>query len=678
MLPFTGTIAWGLFSLSAVLASPQCVSNTPDGPLHITAHCMDPIYNTPIIARETDEITPVPHRRVAGYFNDTTAEFTIYLPLKDEWKGRFFQLVYPLQGPTAEDKTIAFGIASGAYTVRAATGGGYRGDAAVAKLSRQIAREFYGISNPAETNHIYGYIYGGSGGSMQTIGALENTVGVWDGGIALVQGVPMSIPNNFCIRALAGLVLGEKADLVADAVSPGGSGDPFSGLEDHESLVLEEVTALGLPLLGWEDFEGLAGNRTKHLEMFRTVVIANVKRADPGYVDDFWNKDGYLGKEDSKLGQFFRDRLVDFEATVVEVDRGMDGVPVRVKLSHLPEHTPNELEFTILSHVERQETRSDVGSFTGVINKEDQSVFIYSDNNATILASLEKNTPLRADNRWNLALHAWHRHQLPPIQGGYYGYNHLRKENGEPRYPQRDILLAPSMSRPAAGGGTHTGKITGKLMVIDNLADYDAFAWHADWYRTQVQSALGEKFQNNYRLYFNEHADHGMGPPAQDQEHRLVDITGHYDQLLRDLSAWVERDSQPPRGTRYTVENGQVKVAAKASQRAGIQPVVSLTVRGGNQTEIRVGEQLLFVLKAEVPPGTGSIVSVEWDPSGTGDFVRVDVGKPRPKLTARMRYAFEEPGTYFPVVRVTSHRDGDVDTSFARVMNLGRVRVVVH
>jgi hypothetical protein len=408
------------------------------------------------------------------------------------------------------------------------------------------------------------------------------------------------------------------------------------------------------------------------------VVIANVKRADPGYVDDFWNKDGYLGKEDSKLGQFFRDRVVDFEATVVEVDRGKDGVPVRIKLSHLPEHTPDELEFTILSHVERQQTRSDVGSFTGVINKEDQSVFIYSDNNATILASLERNTPLRADNRWNLAVHAWHRHQLPPMQGGYYGYNYLRKENGEPRYPQRDILLAPSMSRPAAGGGTHTGEITGKLMVIDNLADYDAFAWHADWYRAQVQNALGEKFQNNYRLYFNEHADHGMGPPAQDQEHRVVDITGHYDQLLRDLSAWVERDSQPPRVTRYTVENGQVKVAAKASQRAGIQPVVSLTVRGGNQTEIRMGEQLHFLLKAEVPAGTGSIVSVEWDPSGTGDFVRVDVGKPRPKLTARMRYAFEEPGTYFPVVRVSSHRDGDVDTSFARVMNLGRVRVVVH
>jgi hypothetical protein len=265
---------------------------------------MDPIYNAPIITSETDEIMPSPHRIVAGYFNGTTAEFNIYLPSRDAWKGRFFQLVYPLQGPTAEDKTIAFGIQSGAYTVRAATGGGYRGDAAVAKLSRGIAREFYGINSQAEPDHIYGYIYGSSGGSMQAIGALENTVGVWDGGIALVQGFPISIPNNFCIRALAGLVLGGKASLVADVVSPGGSGDPFSGLEDYERLVLEEVMALGLPLTGWEDFGGLAGNRTKFLEMFRTVVIQNVKRADPRYVDDFWKTDGYLGMQDSKLGQF--------------------------------------------------------------------------------------------------------------------------------------------------------------------------------------------------------------------------------------------------------------------------------------------------------------------------------------------------------------------------------------
>jgi hypothetical protein len=275
-----------------------------------------------------------------------------------------------------------------------------------------------------------------------------------------------------------------------------------------------------------------------------------------------------------------------------------------------------------------------------VINREDRSVFIYSDNNPTALANLERNAPLRANNRWNLAMHAWHRHQVPPVQDGYYGYDYLRKDNGEPRYPQRDILLAPSMSRPAAGGGTHTGKITGKLMVVDNLADYDAFAWHADWYRNQVQSALGATFQHNYRLYFNEHADHGMGPPAEDQKHRVVDITGHYNQLLQDLSAWVEKGFKPPRGTRYTVEDGQVDIPSTASQRAGIQPVVSLTIRGGNRSKASVGEKAVFSLKAEAPRGTGSIVSVEWDVNGTGDFVEVDVDRRSPKVATTMSHLF--------------------------------------
>ena len=37
----------------------------------------------------------------------------------------------------------------------------------------------------------------------------------------------------------------------------------------------------------------------------------------------------------------------------------------------------------------------------------------------------------------------------------------------------------------------------------------------------------------------------------------------------------------------------------------------------------------------------------------------------------------DKPGTYFPSVRVTAHRDGDVNASQRRLVNLGRVRVVV-
>jgi len=40
-------------------------------------------------------------------------------------------------------------------------------------------------------------------------------------------------------------------------------------------------------------------------------------------------------------------------------------------------------------------------------------------------------------------------------------------------------------------------------------------------------------------------------------------------------------------------------------------------------------------------------------------------------------YTYTVPGTYFPVVRVTSNRNGDVNAKLGRVDNLARIRVVV-
>ncbi|KAL3471066.1 hypothetical protein BJX99DRAFT_263680 [Aspergillus californicus] len=656
--------------LPAALAAPECLSITPDGPIQVTADCVDPLYDTPIITSETTETSPAPHHKVSGYFNNTEVNFNIYLPPKDNWDRRFFQLVYPTQNSTVDDRTIAFGIDSSAYTVGVAGTLGYRADAAAAKFSKQVAREYYG-KRPREEDRIYGYVYGGSGGSFQSIGAMENTFGVWDGGIAMIQAVPMSNPNNWCIRALAGLVLDGKSNQIVDAVRPGGSGDPFAGLADFERGILEEATALGVPLHAWEDFDGVGRNRTQLWNSIRSMVIPTVKGAYPTFADDFWSKDGYLGTEDSALGRFFRESLAEFNVTIEEVQRGGDGVPVGVILNSVPENAPDELEFTILSDGEDQ------GSFIGLVEKETSSVYIYGENDATVLANLDEGVQLGADNRWYLALHTWHRHQVPPAESGYYGYDYLRNENGQPLYPQYP-LLAPSISRSTSGGGTHTGNITGKLIVMDNLADVDAFPWHADWYKQQVQSALGDRFADNYRLYYNEHADHFMGPVSQALQTRVVDFTGLYERLLRDLSGWVERDIEPPRQTRYNVRNSQVVVPESASKRGGIQPGVELTVDGGSRTKVKVGETVTFTVQATAPPGTGRIVSIEWDFKGTGEFIEGNTRKPSESVKALVTHTYDTPGTYFPAVRVASHRDGDTDTPFARALNLGRARVIVY
>jgi len=46
-------------------------------------------------------------------------------------------------------------------------------------------------------------------------------------------------------------------------------------------------------------------------------------------------------------------------------------------------------------------------------------------------------------------------------------------------------------------------------------------------------------------------------------------------------------------------------------------------------------------------------------------------------VTLKATYSFSQPGTYFPVLRATSQREGDPKTPYARIQNLGRVRVVV-
>lgn len=82
----------------------------------------------------------------------------------------------------------------------------------------------------------------------------------------------------------------------------------------------------------------------------------------------------------------------------------------------------------------------------------------------------------------------------------------------------------------------------------------------------------------------------------------------------------------------------------------------------------------------EVPPNTGRIVSAQWDFDGKGDYPvagnveLTDVSGNR--ATVRIKHAFDEPGTYFPALRVASQREPD-QTEFARVQNLARVRVVV-
>jgi hypothetical protein len=150
-------------------------------------------------------------------------------------------------------------------------------------------------------------------------------------------------------------------------------------------------------------------------------------------------------------------------------------------------------------------------------------------------------------------------------------------------------------------------------------------------------------------------------------------------QALRDLSTWVEKGVTPPESTHYQVIEGQVIIPGKAATRRGVQPVVTLTVNGGVRAEIPVGQPVTFQGMIEVPPGTGQVVKAEWDFEGAGDYPvagEIKTNASGAQATTAATHTFSKRGTYFPALRASSQRKPD-NTSYARIENLGRVRVVV-
>lgn len=652
LIPSTGTFA------EAGSTAPQNVSAST----LVAPDSVDPLYNNPVIDSETDLTTPVPHRKVSGHFEGTDKKFNFYFPVKSKFTGRFFQNVYPLQDENATDVNFSFGSDSGAYTVQTNGGGGYRVDAAAAKFSRTVAAKYYGW-----TGRIYGYIYGGSGGSYQTIGALEGSEGVWDGAVPYITGVPTSIPNNFFIRAFARFVLEKKARQIADAVSPGGSGNPYAGLNDMEKAVLQEVTKLGVPLRAWEDYNYMLG---LHDAEGLLGFVAVLRGMDSAYVEDFWSKPGYLGTEQSTLGELFRTSKVDTTSTVTEVTLDAQNVAKSLTLDQVPALTTPAywLDYTLLAA-----DGTTVGKLTGSFDEATKVFTIGKGNPEIVLSAINAGAKLKIDNRWYLAALSYHRHQVPKTLS-YTAWDQFRAADDTPIYPQRAMEIGPLITRSVTGGAAYNGNIHAKVIMVVNLLDMDAYPWNADWYSARVKEAIGDRYDDNFRVWYNDNADHIS--PARTP--RLVQYDGLLQQALRDVSAWVEKGVAPARSTQYDVVDGQVKVPDKASERLGIQPVVDLTVGGNAKIEVKAGQTVTFIARIQVPQGTGKIVATEWDFAGTGEFKAWKFGAPRQTANISMKFKYTKPGNYYPSVRVTSQREGDTKTPFAQIQNLGRVRVVVH
>jgi hypothetical protein len=670
-----------------------------DGAAH-AAPAADPLFGQPYVDQDEWRSTPVRHRYVHGGFKGTDMRFSFYFPPAAQYQGRFFQYVTPVpdnenlaQQPGNDQ--IGFAIASGAYFVETNGGGttatagpglhadpaigAYRANAAAAQFSRKVATEMYGGARP------YGYLYGGSGGGYRTLGSMENTNGVWDGAVPFVLGSPMAAPNVFSVRMHAMRILWDKFPQIVDAMEPGGSGAPYAGLNPEQRAALKEVTAMGFPLESW------FGWKTMGVHAF-TALYQGMEMADPTYFTDFWTKPGYLGFDHPES---FAHARLQFPTTVTALldeqqasARGLSALgipgsargtadqawrtavngggarPVAVALADAPPDV-NFLggDLVILSGAAKGKRLALLG-LTG-------NLASFGMVDIATLAALKPGDAVQVDNSNFLAAQTYHRHQVP--DASYAVWDQFRRPDGTPIYPQRSINLGPLFAMGAAGT-VPTGKFNGRIIVVESLLDREAFPWQADWYARKFRQ-FGE--DDRFRLWYTDHALHGADENKEDPT-RIVTYEPVLQQALRDLAAWVEKGTPPPASTAYTVTDGQVYLPPTAAQRKGVQPVVTLRVAGGNRITIHPGQTVRFAGTIAVPPGTGTVVGAQWDFDGSGRFAQnTPVAPGQASVRVVITHRFDKPGTYFPALLGFSQRHGDPHTPYARIPNLGRVRVVV-
>ncbi len=664
----------------------------------------DSYYADPYIDVEEWRELPIRHYYVHGGFRGTDVNgsnecrFCFYFPEADAYENRFFQYLSPApedehesEHLTGEDDKISFAITHGAYYVVSNQGGFvpgvdcarlYKTSANTAEFSRKVAMRLYKTEKRP-----YGYVFGGSGGSFKTISCIEMTDGVWDGAAPYVLANPMATPNVFAPRCRAMRVLGEDGIArVIDNMSPGGSGELFDGLNEEQREALAEVTRMGFPKRGWFSADTMGDGSLMVLAPFIYQIY-------PQYFTEFWTKEGYEGANPESSEAKARvqhitkvsELLLPYqreEAEYTNVDNswwnvmtGNKGTP-QIRM----EQAPPEDAYLFHSRI-RVLSGEAKGKECAIESIENGVITVHGasegGDTGNALEGLAVGDEIMIDNSDYLAMQTLQRHQVPDET--YHVYDQYRNEDGTPKYPQLPILIAPMIAQ-GGGGSVPTGDIHGKVIANCSLLDESAYPWHGDWYREAVKRQLGDKMDDQFRLYYNDNCTHIDSVKDIANPQYEIDYVGILHQSMLDLTKWCEQGIAPTASTRYEVADGQVIVPESADERGGLQPVVSAYVDGQKSAKVKAGDQVSFTATITAPAGSGKITSAAWDFERTNDFSREETlclsGDGR-KATTECSHVFTEPGTYFPVIRVKSQRCGRKEDIFTQCKNLDRVRVIV-
>jgi len=250
--------------------------------------------------------------------------------------------------------------------------------------------------------------------------------------------------------------------------------------------------------------------------------------------------------------------------------------------------------------------------------------------------------------------------------------------NGAPIYPQHGLpLQSPLMGVP------YCGQFEGKLLWVHHTHDSSLWPPQGVIYEEATIRAQGpQRAKERFCLRWTENAEHISPSFLPSSAKRatttwLIDYMPIIEQSLLDLCDWAEKGIVPA-GTNYKFADGGVSLPPTASERGGIQPVVSVTINGSQRVDVKVNDPITLDLEAAAPPAGGSFIAVEWSLDGSGAYVAepgITGGAKTLKLSKTHQYS--KPGVYFATARVTSHRDGDVKAQHRRLVNVASARVVV-
>ncbi|MGY0390611.1 hypothetical protein ACWZJV_26865 [Nocardioides sp. WG-D5] len=702
-------------------------------PLIVDGACVDPDYNeSTLVIDSTQQLAHVdasgrsiPYTEVRGHFPATKSRTDLppgvyrsptldrhdivwRFPAKEVWANRSFQQTYPIGGTgplDLNDVDLGFAFANGAFTVKVAPGnpsGGYRVNAAATKLAKAYANRLYGNAAP-----INSYLWGQSGGSVQAFGAAEGTTGVWAGVIPAVIATTALVMHSFQWQALYALAvpLEQRSD-VRQAAEVGSGRSIYEGLDPEQRAVLDELLRSGFPRLGLgtaltQDlvtggeipigdatvgsivgpFPGVAGP-----SLVYGPGAATIRALDPSYEDDFWSKPGYAGANPPR---YLAAAKVDGFATVTEIVRDPEGVPVALRFD--PETMPSlgsigarNLDYYVYDAegttrtIDRTDPAKPVFSLTGTLETATSTLTLAVNSNP--LAATTPNSPvlldalavgdkIRINNRFFLAQVYYPRHSVLP---GNPGYDQYIDSRGKPRYPQREVQIAPMSNFGAMGGIRETGDIKTKVMVMENLEDANSFPYVAGFYQGLVEDAIGKRSADDmFRVYYQEHAGHSNGGLVQ----------GIFNQMVLDLIAWAERGVPPkPSSVHSLDEMTQVVQPHDATDRLGLQPVVHLAANGGDRAEVGVLQSVDLSATIDMPPTTGAIVEYAWTIKRQGVPAVEEPAKrlatPEGSVELSRPLTFPAPGDYIITLSAVGDRNGRAGTS-TPLENLDRVRIVV-